>query len=126
VFFQLSSTDADKISAALDGGKRLAEILKNLPKRHLARKHGSLLRRARQQAVVSNRSLQSRLGTGLELDAQRQLQLPRVADHRRDRPHAACADRRGRLAELRMIKHIERLGPELYLQLFLDREVLEQ
>ena len=31
IFFQLSSTDAEKMASALDGGKRLAEILKNLP-----------------------------------------------------------------------------------------------
>jgi len=41
VFFQLSSTDADKIASALDGGKRLAEILKNLPKRRMVVKSGS-------------------------------------------------------------------------------------
>lgn len=41
VFFQLSSTDADKMSSALDGGKRLAELLKNLPKRHMVVKSGS-------------------------------------------------------------------------------------
>lgn len=41
VFFQLSSADADKIAAALDGGKRLAETLKNLPKRHMVIKSGS-------------------------------------------------------------------------------------
>jgi hypothetical protein len=41
VFFQLSSIDADKIAAALDGGKRLAETLKNLPKRRMIVKTGS-------------------------------------------------------------------------------------
>ena len=41
VFFQLSSTDADKIASALDGGKRLGETLKNLPKRHMVVKSGS-------------------------------------------------------------------------------------
>jgi hypothetical protein len=41
VFFQLSSTDADKIGSALDGGKRLAETLKNLPKRRMVVKSGS-------------------------------------------------------------------------------------
>jgi hypothetical protein len=41
IFFQLSSTDADKIASALDGGKRLGEILKNLPKRHMVVKSGS-------------------------------------------------------------------------------------
>lgn len=41
VFFQLSSADADKIAAALDGGKRLAEVLKNLPKRQMVIKSGS-------------------------------------------------------------------------------------
>jgi hypothetical protein len=41
VFFQLSSPDADKIAGSLDGGKRLAESLRNLPKRHLIVKSGS-------------------------------------------------------------------------------------
>src|SRR5713226_4278149 len=41
VFFQLSALDADKITSALDGGKRLAEVLKNLPKRHMVVKSGS-------------------------------------------------------------------------------------
>jgi len=40
VFFQLSSTDAEKIGSALDGGKRLSEVLKNLPKRHMVVKSG--------------------------------------------------------------------------------------
>lgn len=42
VFFQLSSLDAEKMASALDVGKRLAEILKNLPKRQLVAKIGSL------------------------------------------------------------------------------------
>jgi hypothetical protein len=41
VFFQLSSADAEKMASALDGGKRLAEILKNLPKRRMVVKTGS-------------------------------------------------------------------------------------
>ena len=41
IFFQLSSSDADKIASALDGGKRLGELLKNLPKRHIVLKTGS-------------------------------------------------------------------------------------
>ncbi len=40
VFFQLSSSDAEKIAGALDGGKRLAELLKNLPQRHMVIKSG--------------------------------------------------------------------------------------
>jgi hypothetical protein len=40
IFFRLSSTDADRIASALDGGKRLGEILKNLPKRHMVVKSG--------------------------------------------------------------------------------------
>jgi len=40
VFFQLSSTDADKIASALDGGRSLAELLKNLPKRQMVVKIG--------------------------------------------------------------------------------------
>jgi hypothetical protein len=51
VFFQLSSTDADKIASALDGGKRLAEVLKNLPKRHMVVKSGS---RRTQEVLVPN------------------------------------------------------------------------
>jgi hypothetical protein len=42
VFFQLASSDADRMAAALDGGKRLAELLKNLPKRRMVVKSGSL------------------------------------------------------------------------------------
>jgi len=41
IFFQLSSADGEKIASALDGGKRLAELLKNLPKRHMVVKSGS-------------------------------------------------------------------------------------
>src|SRR4029077_8710925 len=51
VFFQLSSTDADKMASALDGGKRLAEILKNLPKRRMVVKSGS---RRSQEVLVPN------------------------------------------------------------------------
>jgi Type IV secretion-system coupling protein DNA-binding domain len=41
VFFQLSSQDAQQIATALDGGKPLAELLKNLPRRHMVVKTGS-------------------------------------------------------------------------------------
>jgi hypothetical protein len=40
ILFQLSSGDADKMAQALDGGKHLAEILKNLPPRNLVVKSG--------------------------------------------------------------------------------------
>jgi len=40
ILFQLSSGDAEKMAAALDGGKHLAEILKNLPQRNLVVKTG--------------------------------------------------------------------------------------
>lgn len=40
IFFQLSSSDAEKIASALDGGKKLAERLKNLPRRHMVVKSG--------------------------------------------------------------------------------------
>lgn len=40
-FFQLSPQDAQQISNALDGGRPLAERLKNLPRRHLIVKTGS-------------------------------------------------------------------------------------
>jgi hypothetical protein len=40
ILFQLSSTDAEKMAQALDGGKTLAEILKNLPQRHMVIKSG--------------------------------------------------------------------------------------
>ncbi len=41
ICFQLSSTDADKMAQALDGGKTLSEILRNLPQRHFVIKSGS-------------------------------------------------------------------------------------
>ena len=41
VFFQLSSTDSEKMAGAIDGGKHLAQLLKNLPKRHMVVKSGS-------------------------------------------------------------------------------------
>jgi hypothetical protein len=40
-FFQLSSSDAQQVAAALDGGKALAEILKNLPRRNMVVKTGA-------------------------------------------------------------------------------------
>ena len=40
VFFQLSSLDAAQVAQALDGGKPLAERLKNLPQRHCIVKSG--------------------------------------------------------------------------------------
>jgi hypothetical protein len=40
IFFQLSSADAQQIAAALDGGKALGELLKNLPRRHMVVKTG--------------------------------------------------------------------------------------
>jgi hypothetical protein len=40
IFFQLSSSDAQQIATALDGGKPLAELLKNLPRRHMVVKTG--------------------------------------------------------------------------------------
>lgn len=41
IFFQLSSVDAAQAAQALDGGKALAERLKNLPQRHCVVKSGS-------------------------------------------------------------------------------------
>jgi hypothetical protein len=41
VFFQLSGTDAVTVAQMLDGGKSLAERLKNLPQRHFILKSGS-------------------------------------------------------------------------------------
>lgn len=41
IFFQLSSPDAQTVSTALDGGKPLAERLKNLPQRHCVVKSGA-------------------------------------------------------------------------------------
>lgn len=40
MFFQLSSADAQHMAAALDGGKPLAELLKNLPQRQFVLKTG--------------------------------------------------------------------------------------
>lgn len=47
--FQLSPSDSEKIASAFDGGKRLAELLRNLPKRHLVLKSGH---KRWQQAMV--------------------------------------------------------------------------
>ena len=41
VYFNLSSSDAQQVAAALDGGKTLAEILKNLPRRQMIVKTGA-------------------------------------------------------------------------------------
>lgn len=41
VFFQLSSADANQVAQALDGGRPLAEKLKNLPQRHAIVKTGA-------------------------------------------------------------------------------------
>jgi energy-coupling factor transporter ATP-binding protein EcfA2 len=41
IFFQLSSADATTVSQALDGGKSLAERLRNLPQRHFIVKSGA-------------------------------------------------------------------------------------
>lgn len=41
IYFQLSSSDAHHAATALDGGKSLAELLKNLPRRHFVIKTGS-------------------------------------------------------------------------------------
>ena len=40
ISFQVSSADAQQISTALDGGKSLVELLKNLPPRHMVVKSG--------------------------------------------------------------------------------------
>jgi len=40
VFFQLSAPDAQQAAAALDGARPLAELLKNLPRRHMVVKAG--------------------------------------------------------------------------------------
>ena len=40
IFFQLSSPDAQQIAMALDGGRTLTELLKNLPRRHIVVKTG--------------------------------------------------------------------------------------
>lgn len=40
ILFQLSSTDADKLAAALDSGRSMTELLKNLPRRHMVIKSG--------------------------------------------------------------------------------------
>lgn len=41
IFFQLSSPDAQQVSTALDGGRTLAERLKNLPQRYCVVKSGA-------------------------------------------------------------------------------------
>jgi hypothetical protein len=41
VLFQLAAPDAQQMASAFDGGKPLAELLKNLPHRHAIVKSGS-------------------------------------------------------------------------------------
>ena len=41
IFFQLSSPDAQQIAMALEGARPLAELLKNLPRRHMVVKTSS-------------------------------------------------------------------------------------
>jgi len=41
IFFQLTSTDAQQVAAGLDGGRPLADLLKNLPKGHIVVKSGA-------------------------------------------------------------------------------------
>ena len=89
IFFQLSSPDADKVSGALDGGKKLAEVLKNLPKRHMIIKSGS--DHFRQAAVPDvmlpqngyadlYRRIRQRYATSrLEVERDIQSRVPRVA-----------------------------------------------
>lgn len=40
IYFQLSSSDAEKVAGAFDGGRTLTQELKNLPQRHLISKSG--------------------------------------------------------------------------------------
>jgi hypothetical protein len=40
IYFQLSSSDAEKVAGTLDGGRTLGQELKNLPRRHLILKSG--------------------------------------------------------------------------------------
>jgi hypothetical protein len=40
IFFQLSSGDAGQIAQAVDGGRQMSELLKNLPRRHFVMKSG--------------------------------------------------------------------------------------
>ena len=40
IYFQLSSADAQQVATALDGGRSLAELVKNLPRRHFVIKTG--------------------------------------------------------------------------------------
>lgn len=40
IYFQLSSSDAEKVAGTLDGGRTLAQELRNLPQRHLILKSG--------------------------------------------------------------------------------------
>ena len=41
IFFQLTSSDAQQVATGLDGGRPLAELLKNLPRGHVVVKSGS-------------------------------------------------------------------------------------
>ena len=61
-----------------------------------------------------------------KLEAQRTLQLPRIADRAGDGAHLRVADIRIRQAELRMIEDVEGFRAELNFHLFPDGEVFEE
>ena len=54
------------------------------------------------------------------------LKLPGIADRRSNYACGTAADGTVRLTELRMIKHIKRVEPELDSDALLDRKILEK
>jgi energy-coupling factor transporter ATP-binding protein EcfA2 len=75
-FFQLSPQDATAVATALDGGKPLAERLKNLPQRHFILKSGA----ERWREVLAHKLDDNRAGYGDLLSRAHSLSARRRAD----------------------------------------------
>jgi len=92
VYFQLSPEDAQQAAAMLDGGKPLAELLKNLPKRHCIAKSGhypwqqvevpqfELPTTAFADLLTRSRARFARLRSEIEQDIRSRLPKPAMAE----------------------------------------------
>lgn len=90
ICFQLSSADADKMAQAMDGGKNLSELLRNLPLRNFVMKAGSepwkqVLAPKVEPLKTDFRNLYERsqqhfARTRSEIEAEIQSRVPKTAD----------------------------------------------
>jgi hypothetical protein len=75
IAFQLASTDAERTATAFDGGKHLAELLRNLPPRNLVVKSGH---NRWQQVLVPTVRIEAADYTHLVDESRRRFALPRT------------------------------------------------